>query len=162
MGGDVGALTTLRSVASRAHADQQPGAQAHALTALGASLLAVDDLEGAEAVLREALALQRSLDAPTMLLTPLAYLADLQQRRGQLAGALRTVDEILLILGDRQIGGVDDPLLVYAICVQVLRSTADPRADALARLGCQHLLHQGATHPDSPLSMRVRQWLGCT
>jgi len=158
--GDARALATLRIVADRAHAAQETSAEVYALTALGAALLASNDLVSAEAALRKALTLQRTLSATMMQLTPLAYLADLQRRQGELVAALCTVDELLLVLGERQIGGVDDPLVIYAICTQVLRATADPRADAIAKLGCRHLLAQGARHPHLPLSRRVHELLG--
>ena len=160
-GGNPGALTTLRAVASRAHVAQQPLVEAHALAALGAALLAVEELDAAEIALGEALALLRALKPPQLLLAPLAHLAELQYRRGQMPAALRTVDEILLIMGERAIGGVDDPLLVYASCIHVLRAAADPRADVIARLGCRHLLAQGAMHPALSLSTRAQQLTGC-
>ena len=159
--GDAGALTTLRSVADRAHAAQETSAAVHALSALGAALLASNDLDSASAVLREALTQQRTLNTAAMLLTPLAHLAELHRRRGELVAALRTVDELLLILGERQVGGVDDPLLVYAVCTQVLRAVADPRAEMIAARGCRHLLAQGAQHPELSLSSRVCKLLDC-
>jgi tetratricopeptide (TPR) repeat protein len=159
--GDAGALTTLRNVVNRAHVAQETSAEVHALTALGAALLASGDLDSAEAALREAVTLQRTLNATMILLTPLAHLADLQRRQGKLIAALGTVDELLLVLGERQVGGVDDPLLVYAICTQILRATADPRAEVIAKRGRQHLLAQGALHPELPLSKRVHKLLDC-
>lgn len=152
---------TLARVAARAHATHEPTAEAHALTALGAVLLEQGDSEKAAAALEQALALRRTLPGSLAMLAPLAALADLQHRRGDLSTALRTVEEMLHILGGRCVGGVDDPLTVYAVCQRVLLAAGDPRAQEIGKRGCVHLLDQAASSACPALETCVRQVLQC-
>src|SRR5262249_13277821 len=61
----------------------------------GLVLSAIGDLDGAEAVLEEALALGQAIDNPHWVMSAIGRLAFVDQRRGDLKAAARRVDEAL-------------------------------------------------------------------
>jgi predicted ATPase/DNA-binding SARP family transcriptional activator len=155
------AIEALETAAERARVAEESAVEAHVRTALGAVLLEQGDVERAKAALNMAVALRRTLPGTLLLLAPLAHLADLQQRSADLSAAMRTVEEMLYILGERRVGGVDDPVTIYAIILQVLAATGDARVGAIAERACTHLLEQAARSARPTLETRVRQVLQC-
>ncbi|MFN3334696.1 MAG: tetratricopeptide repeat protein, partial [Caldilinea sp.] len=144
---DPKSLAALEAVSKRARAAGSAAAEAHTLTALGAALLESGAFDDALATLERAVALHRDLPGALMLLTPLAFLADLHRRRDDTTAAMQRVEEILHILDNRIVGGVDDPLAVYVTVAQALDSVHDPRRGAFIQRGCTHLLAQADAFP---------------
>lgn len=154
------AATMLRSVAERARSAEQKAAEAQALTALGAALIELGKPEEAETALERSLALRQALPGRLMTLAPLAHLVDLKHRNARLREAMCLLEELLLTLGDRLVGGVDDPLVVYAIGGKVLQAVGDARGASLLHRGRQHLLEQASRIPETKLQERVQALLG--
>ncbi len=67
---------------------------------------------------------------------------------------------MLLTLGDRLVGGVDDPLVVDAIGGKVLQAVGDARGAAFLHRGRQHLLEQASAFPGTKLQEHVQALLG--
>lgn len=158
--GTESAVATLRNIAERARTAEQTAAEAQALSALGAALIELGDYDAAEAALERSLALRRALPGKLMTLTPLAHLADLTYRSARHQDAMRLLEEMLLILGDGVVGGVDDPLTVYAIGWRVLQSVGDARSSSFLCRGRQHLLKQASAFPGAKLQQRLQALLG--
>lgn len=156
------AITSLEAIAARAQSGEEPTAEAHARTTLGVVLLEQNDTERATVALDQALSLHRALPGPLLMLAPLASVADLQYRRGNLNAAMRAIEEILYILDGRHVGGVDDPLTIYAICQRVLEAAGDARAKEIGTRGCEHLVEQAANTAHTTLKTRLRQTLRCS
>jgi hypothetical protein len=80
---------------------------------------------------------------------PLAGLAEIALQSGETSTAHALVEEILAIL--EQNGspeGTDDPLRVYAACLNVLRQTDDPRLRPLLQSAHALLQARAAQIPD--------------
>lgn len=154
------AVVTLRSLAEQARAAEQKAAEAQALSTLGAALIELKEYGEAEAALERSLTLRRALPGKRMALTPLAHLADLNYRTDRRREAMRFLEEMLLILGDGVVGGVGDPLMVYAIGWRVLQAAGDARSSAFRRRGRQHLLQQANALPEAKLSRRIAALVG--
>jgi hypothetical protein len=75
---------------------------------------------------------------------PLAGLAQVALARGDPAGALAHVQEILDQVAERpRLEGTMEPLRVYLTCYQILQANDDPRSKQILRAG-YHLLQERA------------------
>ncbi|MBN1485592.1 MAG: tetratricopeptide repeat protein [Chloroflexia bacterium] len=118
---------------------------AAACLGIGHALSGVGELEEAEAAYKKALEILRPLGRRGGLLAPLAGLARLALQRGEPA----PVEEMLEILDQHGLAGVDQPMRIYLTCYQALRAGGDPRAaEILAR--AQAILQERAAAIEDP------------
>ena len=95
----------------------------YALTRLGYTLTALGRFDEAAATLQKAYQLHRALHQTNRSLYPLAGLAQLAYRQGELPHAQEIVEQILDHLATRQLDATDEALQVYLICFQILQAS---------------------------------------
>lgn len=158
----LGQLDAARSSAAEAVAEactsQARLALAFALHHLAETELerAVDSPDWAQAAehFQEAAASFRAIDKAMMAYEAEIGLADLYHRCGALDEAIALIAPILPHLPTDAADGWDAPLRAYVVCVQVLRATADPRAEALLAQGIALLQHLATKIRDRTLRQR--------
>ena len=102
---------------------------AWAFTFLGHVCLEMGFPDEADVSYQNALTIRQELKQKNLLIEPLAGLARVSQKRGEIALAQERVREILNYLDDGGIlDGVEEPLRIWFTCFQVLQVTGDPRA----------------------------------
>jgi predicted ATPase/class 3 adenylate cyclase len=102
------------------------------LTNLGHIRLEMDELEDASAAYREALDIRRSFIQPNLAMEPLAGLARVALKRGEVHTAHGYVNEILAYLDDGgTLDGAEEPLRVWLTCYRVLQADDDSRARSI-------------------------------
>lgn len=91
--------------------------------------VALGEWSEAEACYRASLALFREIGRPTMVAEPLAGLARTALTRGDDAGAMAAIAEVLAHFdAGGSIDGTEDPMWIYVTCHQVLAAARSPRA----------------------------------
>jgi len=122
------------------------------LPLLGSALVGVGELDEATEALEQALDLWQELGLTDRAVEPLAGLAQIALRRGDLALAQTYVDPMVGYLADpAALYDVWEPLGVYLTCVQVLRACEDPRAKEVLRQGYNELQTRADTIDDEGL-----------
>lgn len=105
---------------------------AWALTTLGHTHFEMGDLEAAETSYQQALEVRQALKQPNLATEPLAGLARIASRRGELQLAREWVTKILAYLdGGGSLGGTEEPLRVLLTCYRVLKSMEDSKASEI-------------------------------
>ena len=125
-------------------------AVAEALMWLGHAWLGLNQPQNAETAYRESLMIRQHLDQPQLALWVKSGLARAALEQGNLRDALGCVQEITSYLaagGDFQ--ETWEPLRIYLICSQILRSVGDPQADEILETAFNLLQDQAARIPDS-------------
>jgi len=85
--------------------------------------------DDASACYQAALALFRELGRATMPPEPIAGLARVALARGDIAGAMATIAEVIAHFdGGGSVDGTEDPLWIYLTCHEVLAAAAAPRS----------------------------------
>jgi tetratricopeptide (TPR) repeat protein len=103
--------------------------QAHLHCVRGHAHAARSEWDDASACYQAALALFRELGRATMPPEPIAGLARVALARGDVAGAMATIAEVVAHLdGGGSVDGTEDPLWIYFTCHEVLAAAARPRA----------------------------------
>jgi DNA-binding SARP family transcriptional activator/predicted ATPase/Tfp pilus assembly protein PilF len=143
------ALTLARTQQSQASEAVVLSQQATALAALGRTAEAITTAT-------TSLELWRSLDLRGPPLALLALLAELQLAEGKAQTARIYVEEILQLVGEQPVGGVDDPWAVYRACYRVLAAVGDERAEQIRTAANHHLHAQAAQLTDQTQAAR---WL---
>ena len=109
---------------------------AYALYFSGNACLGLNDLAGAGQAYDEAYQIRSELGEYNRAMEPLAGLAQVALRAGDLPGALQYAGRILAHLESGSLEVTDEPLRVYLACCEVLEACQDGRAAAvLARAG---------------------------
>lgn len=89
------------------------------------------------------------LDHRVLATEPIAGLAEIALRQGNVSQATHHVQEILSLLErHNNLDSTDDPIKVYAICWQVLRQTRDARAQQMLETAHALLQARAAQIPD--------------
>jgi len=125
--------------------------EAWALTYLGHGQFAQGELDAAQQAYTEALSIRQELAQPELACEPVAGLARVELRRGDLPAALEHIDAILTHLergGSLQ--GADQPLRVDLTCYRVLQQAGDPRASRLLETAYHILQERAAKIADKP------------
>jgi predicted ATPase/DNA-binding SARP family transcriptional activator len=143
------ALAYARQALEKGEASDDLYAQAESLTALGNSLIAYNEWTEAEAVYRRALPIWESLKEPHRAIDTKAGLTKIALIQENLTEALLLTDEILDYLAADSIKGILSPFGAYLVCIQVLKATNDPRADAVVA-EAQGLLEETAVLIENP------------
>jgi predicted ATPase/DNA-binding SARP family transcriptional activator/Tfp pilus assembly protein PilF len=117
--------------------------QGHILVRLGFALENLGRLTEASERYRTALELRRKANQRHLAMEPLAGLARLFLRQGDLADAKTQVEEILDYLEADTPKGVDEPFLIYLTCYRVLQAAQDSRAREILTTA-HHLLQERA------------------
>lgn len=136
---DATGLTLLDEALQAAQASNSQLGEALVLVEQGRAWRTLAQFERALEALTTSQTLLRSEASIRWLVLPLAELASLHWQRQKPRLAQPAVEEILQRVGNRPVGGVDHPLAVYQICVQVLTATQDPRTGALRTRAAHHL-----------------------
>lgn len=136
---------------------QAPPTQAYILTCLGQVLLEVSRFEAAEAVFTQALSIDRRLGQDHLAIEPLAGLAEIALRRGDLSQAKLWVEELISALEERIVlpglpdflPRIEQPARVYLTCFHILDAIQDPQAEAILRSagGCLQAWAASLTAP---------------
>ncbi|MBN2004562.1 MAG: tetratricopeptide repeat protein [Anaerolineae bacterium] len=100
----------------------------YVLLYLGHALTGQNKVEEAEETYRQDVALRRKLQQPHLALEPLAGLAALALKRGNLEQACIHVEEILPHLTAEALAGTREPCNIYLACYYTLEKRGDPRA----------------------------------
>lgn len=116
-----------------------------AFTRWGRVLVSEGRLAEAADLFRQALADFRQMEQVNHSIMPLAGLAQIALRQGELAQALSWVEPILTHLQTHQLDRTDEELYVYLVSYQVLRATQDARAVDLLQLAFEQLQARAAT-----------------
>ena len=124
---------------------------AHALNFLGHALLAQRDLDQAQEVYTESLALRQSLGEHNRAIEPLAGLTQVALARGDLPQAQAHAQDIITHLETRGLEVADEPERVYLACGQALAATGDARAGQVVAAGCRLIRSRAAKIADTAL-----------
>ena len=96
---------------------------------LGHAHAALGESDDASSCYQAALALFREIGRATMPPEPIAGLARVALARGDVAGAMATIAEVVAHFdGGGSVDGTEDPLWIYLTCHEVLAAAAAPRA----------------------------------
>ena len=115
-----------------AHKIGEQSSEAWALTYLGHSRLALEQLHAAAGAYQAGLAIRQELKQPHLATELQAGLARVALAGGDLPTAERNLEAILAYLdGGGGLVGTDEPLRVYLTCYLVLDATGDERAGAI-------------------------------
>ncbi len=87
----------------------------------------------AEKAYQQAVALRRQLQQPRLAMEPLAGLASLALKCGELEQARAYVEEILPHLAEEELAGTREPCKLYLTCYHILEQCGDPRAGDVLR-----------------------------
>ena len=128
----------------------------YALTRLGHTLTALGRFDEAAAAYQKAFQLHRALQQTNRSLYPLAGLAQLAHRQGELPRAQQIVEQILDHLATCHLDATDEALQVYLTCSQILQAAGDPRSAALIQMAQEQLQRRAATIADE--AARRRFW----
>jgi len=128
----------------------------YALTRLGYTLTALGRFDEAAAALQRAFQLHRALQQTNRSIYPLAGLASLAHKQGELPRAQQIVEQILDHLATRHLDATDEALQVYLTCARILRSTGDARSAVLIGMAREQLQRRAATIADE--AARRRFW----
>lgn len=117
-----------------------PHSQGYALTDLGHALLALGRHKEAAERYREALEIRQETNQRTRAMESLAGLARVSLAEGKGVQALTYVEQILDYVEEHpNLGGTDEPFLVYLTCYRVLQANRDSRARELLTIAVQRL-----------------------
>jgi len=133
-----------RQAAALAEKSGMTASHAIALTFLGHALAEANQWEEAETVYQEALTLHKALKEPKNKMELVAGMARLARKRGNAAQAYEHVREVMRLLAENDINGVEEPALVYLTCYEILAEQEDGRAFAVLKAGYE-LLQQRAS-----------------
>lgn len=120
----------------------------YALTRMGHTLTALGRFDEAAAALQKAFQLHCALQQTNRSIYPLAGLAKLAQRQGELAHAQQIVEQILGHLATRCLDATDEALQVYLTCFEILQAAGDARSAALLQMAREQLQRRAATIAD--------------
>lgn len=140
-----------------ARAIGSPRRQGFALTLLGHALLALGELEGAEAAYREACTLRARLQERDLLAESQTGLAAVALRKGEPEQALLYVEPLLQELAHSPFYGADDACQIFLVCYDVLLALGDERASSLLEQS-YHLVQARATSLPEP-HLRQIYWM---
>lgn len=122
---------------------------AWAFTYLGHNFLELGRLTEAQQAYEHAVQIRLELDHRVLATEPIAGLAEIALRQGDVSQATHHVQEILSLLErHNNLDSTDDPIKVYAICWQVLRQTCDARAQQMLETAHALLQARAAQIPD--------------
>jgi DNA-binding SARP family transcriptional activator/predicted ATPase len=129
---------------------------AYTLARLGQALIPLGRFDEAAVALQRAFELHRALQQTNRSIYPLAGLAHLAHRQGELARAKQIVEQILEHLALRHLDATDEALQVYLTCVRILQATGDPRSAVPLWMAREQLQRRAATIADA--AARRRFW----
>jgi hypothetical protein len=116
-----------------------------------------DDWTEAAANFQAAAALLRAIGKVNAAHEAEIGLAELLRQRGDLEAALRQIAPILPRLPSVAADGWDEPIHVYVVCVQILRTNHDARAEGLLKQGLHLLTCLAQNISDSTLRQHFLQ-----
>ena len=116
-----------------------------AFTRWGRVLVSQGRLAEAAELFQQALADFRQMEQDNHTMMPLAGLAEVALRQGELAQALSWVEPILTHLQTHQLDRTDEELYVYLVCYHVLRAAKDACAADLLQRAFEQLQARAAT-----------------
>jgi tetratricopeptide (TPR) repeat protein len=123
----------------------------YAYNHLGHGLAGLSRVDEAAAAYQRSLDLRMELGAANLACESRAGVARTLLAMGDLAGALRQVEEILDYLQTGSVDGMVEPFRLYLTVYQVLLAAGDARAQGLLAEGHQRLLARAAMIPDPAL-----------
>ncbi len=107
-----------------------PDLRASLLSTRGHAHAALGQPDDAAACYRESVAIYRQIGRPTMPPEPIAGLARLALARGEVAEAVRLMEEVVAHFdAGGTVDGTEDPLWIHLTCHQVSRAAGSTRAD---------------------------------
>ena len=119
---------------------------------LGNSLLGLGRAVEAGAEYQAALRVYQLPDPTMIAIEPVAGLARVALAEGDIAQALRHVENIVAYLErGGTVNGTNEPLRIYLTCYQVLRASNDPRAERVLTTGYRLLQERVAKLPEERL-----------
>ena len=116
-----------------------------AYTRWGRVLVSQGRLAEAAELFQQAIIYFRQMEQVNHTTIPLAGMAEVALRRGDLAVAQSWVEPILTHLQTHQLDRTDEELYVYRVCYQVLRAAKDTRVADLLQLALEQLQSRAAT-----------------
>jgi tetratricopeptide (TPR) repeat protein len=128
-----------------------------ALRLLGHALLGLGDLQAALVAYQRAADLDDSLGCPHLRCETATDLARVALTQGRMAQAVARVAAIVPDLKDGTLAGLEEPVLAYLTCYQVLHAAGDARADEVLAAGYAFLQQRAAQFVDEE---RRSQFLG--
>ncbi|MEN8242710.1 MAG: tetratricopeptide repeat protein [Chloroflexota bacterium] len=103
--------------------------KAWAHTYFGHIYVEMDEFSNAAEAYRESFEIRNSLNQHNLAMEPLAGLARVSIKQGDISTATKNVEKILNYLdGGGSLDGTEEPLRVWLTCYQVLQAVQDPRA----------------------------------
>ncbi len=125
------------------------GSHAISLTFLGHALVEANRWEAADMVYQEARTLHESLKDPKNEMDLYAGMARLARKRGHTAQAYNYVLQVVDLLAENDVNGVEEPALVYLTCYEILAEQGDDRATAVLQEGYDLLQQRAAMIEDN-------------
>ncbi len=106
--------------------------QASALTVLGHAQMRLNMTQQAAFTYQQAILLWKQMGLTHHILDPLAGLARISLKQGEILQAKHQITEILAYLNEHpMLDGTIEPLRIYFTCYQVLQANQDPRAEEI-------------------------------
>ena len=139
LGDNQAVMDYFREVVPADEADENVLFDWFRLTAMGLGMTALGELDEAEEVYQQAVALGYQMKLRRHELEAQAGLARVYLAQGELEQALTQVEDILAYMQDNKsprgsshcLDGTDDPFRVYLTCCQVLKANQDPRVETV-------------------------------
>lgn len=122
-----------------------PRVRGDAFTRMGRILVRQGQLDNATELFHQALADFRQTEQDNHTMMPIAGLAEIALRQGEVAQAQGWVEQILSHLETHQLDCTDEELYVYMTGYHVLSKLANPRAATLLKLAHAHLQTRAAS-----------------
>jgi tetratricopeptide (TPR) repeat protein len=136
--------------------------KAWALTYLGHIYRVLEKFSNANEAYQESLDIRMALNQPNLAMEPLAGLAMVSLKRGEISAAQKVVNEILGYLDEGgTLDGTEEPMRVWLTCYRVLQTAQDLRASSVLENSYQLLQERARKISDESMSRMFFENIPC-